>query len=534
MSSLVGACFGAITIALAIPLIRPLVLAIGYGEFFMLSLLGVTLVAALSEGSLIKGLASGLIGLLISMIGLTEQTGIQRFTFGFTFLWDGVGLVPVTLGLFAIPELIELAVKRTSISEKWVGEVGGVRQGIRDTFHHWGLVLRCSAIGTFFGVIPGMGAVVSQWLAYAHCVQSSPEKSRFGKGAVEGVLGPGAANNSTLGGNLIPTIAFGVPGSVMTAILLGAFIIQGLIPGPNMLIPEQAGGHLTLTFSLVAIIIVSNVLTVGLCLAFLKHLVRVTQVRSGLIIPLILLFIYAGAFTERNAFEDLLIMLLAGFFGQCLVKYDWPRPPLLLGLVLGPIMETNLFLATGSDGWAWLGHPGVLIVAGLMLAGVIYSYKKRGRNGNPPSPSASPGAMASFSLFVVLLFVGTLICSKDWNWRTGLFPWVIGASGILFAGLQLKMDFKRLRSGLLPTRSDATLPVWGWILSFFMGIWLLGFSAASVLNTVIYLRLNAREPWRCIIPMAAFMGVLFGAIFEYLLHVPFPEGLLVGLVEKIF
>ena len=250
MSSLVGALFGALCLALAIPIVRPLVLSVTSPEFFMLTLLGVTFLAALSGDAVIKGLAAAAIGLQIATVGLDPISGIERYTFGTLYLWDGVRLVPATLGLFAIPELIDLAVKGTSIAETKIGKLGGVMQGVKDTFHHWKLVLRCSAIGAYIGVIPRMGGALSQWGAYAHAVQSSPDKERFGKGAVEGVLGPGAANNSTLGGALVPTLAFGVPGSVSTAILLGAFIIQGLVPGPPMLQPASQGGSLTLTFSI--------------------------------------------------------------------------------------------------------------------------------------------------------------------------------------------------------------------------------------------------------------------------------------------
>ena len=232
MSSLVGAVFGAFALALAIPIVRPLVLAIGSPEFFMLALLGVTFLASLSGTAVIRGLTAAALGLMLATVGLDPISGIERFTFDSLYLWDGIKLVPVTLGLFAIPEIIDLSVKGSSISEEKVETLGGVMEGVKDTFRHWGLVLRCSAIGTYIGIIPGMGGAVSQWVAYAHAVQTAPDKERFGKGAVEGVLGPGAANNSNLGGALVPTIAFGVPGSVTMAILLGAFIIQGLVPGP--------------------------------------------------------------------------------------------------------------------------------------------------------------------------------------------------------------------------------------------------------------------------------------------------------------
>src|SRR5436853_5777347 len=250
MSSLVGAVFGALVLGLAIPIVRPLVLTLGSPEFFMLALLGITFVASLSGEALVKGLVAGCLGLWFATIGLDPVTGIQRYTFGQLFLWDGIGLVPVTIGFFAIPEVIDLAVQGSSIAKVEVGPLGGVWQGVRDTFHHWALVLRCSAIGTFIAIIPGMGAATTQWLAYAHAVQSSKNRGTFGQGRIEGVLGPGAANNSTLGGSLVTTVAFGVPASVTMAILMGAFLIQGLVPGPSMLTPAPKG-HLTLTLSMV-------------------------------------------------------------------------------------------------------------------------------------------------------------------------------------------------------------------------------------------------------------------------------------------
>src|SRR5205823_6335505 len=181
----------------------------------------------------------------------------------------------------------EMANAGSSFAKLDVGRVGGVWAGVRDTFRHWRLVIRCSALGTFISIIPGLGAATTQWLAYAHAVQSSSGRERFGRGAVEGVLGPGAANNSSLGGSLVTTVAFGVPASVTMAILMGAFLIQGLVPGPSMLTPAPKG-HLTLTLSMVWTIVVSNVITVAICFLFLKQLVKITQIRGALLIPFIL------------------------------------------------------------------------------------------------------------------------------------------------------------------------------------------------------------------------------------------------------
>jgi TctA family transporter len=546
MSSLVGAIFGAFSIAVAIPIIRPLVLTFGSPEFFMLSILGLAFVASLSGEAQLKGLISAGLGMLMATVGLDQISGIQRYTFGQLFLWDGVGLVAVTIGFYAIPETIELAVLGTSIAQQEVGKLGGVMEGVKDTFRHWWLVIRCSAIGTFTAIIPGMGGATTQWLAYAHSVQSSKDKARFGKGAVEGVLGPGAANNSTLGGSMITTVAFGVPASVIMAILLGAFIIQGLVPGPDMLIPEPKG-HLSLTFSFVWVIIISNIITVGLCFLFLEPLAKITQVRGSLLIPLIVLLIYLGAFAEKNAFEDMLVVLFFGAIGWVMQKLDWPRPPMLLGLVLGPLAENRLFLSSDNYGFAWLWRPGVLIILAVTLFGIVYpalkerANKKKAQLGSSPAPAANDTAQKGltwfsvFSFVIVAALVWALWESRNFGFRAGLFPWAIGFPVLALALVQLVLDL--MGKGRKPTTSGAmdigpdipsglvyrrTAATFGWILGFLLAIWLLGFSLAVPVTCVAYLKM-ARERWPITLILSFCAWGFFYVLFERALHVPFPD-----------
>jgi putative tricarboxylic transport membrane protein len=545
MSSLVGAIFGAAALALAIPIVRPLVLTFGSPELFMLAVLGMTFVASLSGESLLKGLIAGGIGLLLATVGLDPMTATERYTFGQLFLWDGIGLVPITIGFFAIPEIIDLAVQRSSISRASVEKLGGVMEGVKDTFRHFALVLRCSALGAYVGVIPGMGGGVSQWLAYAHAVQSSPNRERFGKGAVEGVLGPGAANNSTLGGNLIPTIAFGVPGGVMTAILLGAFTIQGLVPGPSMLTPESQGGHLTLTFSFVWMIAVSNLITVAICFLFLRQLAKVTMIRGSLLIPPILLLIYVGAFAEKNAFPDLLLVLFFGVLGWLLEKFNWPRPPLILGLVLGPLAENRLFLSTDNYGLAWLGRPGVLIIAALTLAGAFYPVLKRtlraresmqGKSSRRTSRVRRPRFDRStlFTLAIVVAVGAALWQSRTFGFRPGLFPWAIGIPLFVLSIAQL---FSELTQGVeRPPKGAEELPasivtrrtavMFGWIAGYFVAIWLLGFTIGGVLCTFLSLKVGSRERWPISLAITAAIFAFVYGVFVTALHVPFPPGAL--------
>ena len=551
MSSLVGAIFAAIALALAIPVIRPLVLTFGSPEFFMLSILGITFVASLSGEDQLKGIISGGIGLMLATIGLDPISGIQRFTFGQLFLWDGIGLVPITIGFYAIPETIELAVLGTSIAKQKVGKLGGVMEGVKDTFRHFWLVIRCSALGTFTAIIPGMGAATTQWIAYAHAVQSSPNKERFGKGAVEGVLGPGAANNSTLGGSLITTIAFGVPASVVMAILLGAFIIQGIVPGPDMLIPPPKG-KLDLTFSFVWVIIISNAITVAACFLFLNPLAKVTQVRGAIIIPLILVLIYLGAFAEKNAFEDMIIVLFFGGLGWIMAKLEWPRPPVLLGLVLGPLAENRLFLSTDNYGLAWTGRPGVLIIFAIILLGVFYPVwqKRRERAAKLSEAKLATlstagnfqfGAKAWFTAAVIVLVALALWQSRNFGIRAGLFPWAIGIPTLLLCLSQLAKDISGKKVDGAEAQTDVvapeivrtrTLAIIGWTLGCFLLIWLAGFAWAVPLTIFLYLKLAGRESWLVTLVVTFCSWLFFYTLFERMLNVPFPRGYLFALFSS--
>ncbi len=383
-SSLVGALIGAATLAISIPIVRPLVLTFGSPELFMVTMMGIACITSLSglgARAQVKGFAMGFLGLLLSTIGQERQSGTLRFDFGQTYLWEGLDLIPVLVGIFAVPEIIDLAVRGTAIAgDRAAGKLGaGVWEGVKDTFRHFWLVIRCSAVGVFVGILPGAGGGVAQWMAYAHAVQSAKDatdRARFGKGDVRGVLGPGAANNSKEGGDLIPTIAFGVPGSGAMAILLGAFMIMGLLPGPDMLTK-----HLTVTYSMVWTLVLANVITVLLCLALLKHLAKVTQIRGGLIIPLILFLVFVGSYTANRQIADLVVTLAAGGLGYLMVRFGWPRAPLVLGFVLGKLAETYLFISVARYGYDWLTRPLVLLLMALTAVVIAYPFIQERRRG---------------------------------------------------------------------------------------------------------------------------------------------------------
>ncbi len=374
MSSVVGSIVGALALAVSIPIMRPLVLLFGSPELFIIAIMGVTFIGTLAGASLAKGLLVGGVGLMLAAIGVDPQTGSLRYTFGSLYLWDRLDIVPVVVGLFAIPEIVDLAVRGTSIAGERPKKLAGGMEGGKDTFRHFWLVMRCSLIGVYFGVLPVLGANVAQWIAYGHAVSGLKDRNQAGKGVVEGVLGPGSANNATRGGDLIPTIAFGIPGSASMALLLGALLIVGLQPGPEML-----KSRLDVTFSMVWILIIANLIVAGVCFLILNQLAALTFIKGSLLIPFLLLLVFIGSFTANNHINDLIVTVIFGVLGYFMVLDGWPRPPLILGLILGKIGENYLWISTAAYGAKWLLHPTVVVLIIITVLMVAYPTFKEKR-----------------------------------------------------------------------------------------------------------------------------------------------------------
>ncbi|MDA0241720.1 MAG: tripartite tricarboxylate transporter permease, partial [Proteobacteria bacterium] len=333
-----GGVFGALILAVSLPLVLPIILAFGSPELFMLGVLGLAMIGSLSGGSILKGLMVALLGLLMATVGYAETVAIPRFWFGTDYLIDGLPLIPIVLGLFAIPELLELATKDVNISRvpKEMTKDVTIWTGVKDAWKHKWLALRCAILGTYIGMLPGIGGAVVDWLAYGHAVQSAKDKTMFGQGDIRGVIAPEAANNAIKGGSLIPTVAFGIPGSLGTAILLGALLIQGLKPGPDMLTTE-----LHITFSMVWTIVLANIICALLLMVLTNHVAKVAFIRGHLIVPGVIMFIFMGAWLGGASIGDWVACLTMGIVGFIMKRGGWPRPPLVLALILGSIMEKS-------------------------------------------------------------------------------------------------------------------------------------------------------------------------------------------------
>lgn len=380
MASLLGGLFGAIVLASSIPLLRMLVLKLGSPEVFMLGVLGLSLVSVLSGRQPLRGLVAAGIGLTLGMVGLDPQDGDQRLTFGQLYLWDGLPIVTAALGLFAIPEVLDLA-RRQGLRSIVIREKNTTLSGIKEAIRHWKLVLRCSALGVVIGAIPGLGASVVDWFAYGHAMQTERDASKtFGKGDVRGVLAPESANNAKEGGALLPTIAFGIPGSVSMTLLLGAMLIHGLTPGPEML-----GSRLDITYTIIFSLVVANVFATVLCLLLSSSIARIASIEADYIVPFILTIVVLAAFQATNNIGDLWALVFFAVLG-CFMKYlDWPRAPLILGLVLSGIIENNLFITVNRYGMNWIFRPAVLIILFVVMVSIYYGYKFSRAAGKPGS-----------------------------------------------------------------------------------------------------------------------------------------------------
>ena len=369
-----GATFGAVVLALLLPVLQQVVLFFGPPEIFVLAFLALTFVAVLGKEDLTRSLIAALTGLLLAMIGLDNVTNQERFTFGLLELRDGLELVPVILGLFAVAEMFELWVKGGSLAGAQTSPLSAketqtqIFRGVIEAFRRWWLVMRCSAIGAAMGLIPGLGSAPASFVAYGHAKQSSNSKETFGKGNIEGVIGSESANDAVEGGALASTIAFGVPGSSSMAILLGALFILGQETGPNMVTY-----HVDVVFVMIFTIIIGNFIGMLGGMFLVNPLSRATGLRGSLLVPVLIAIVFTGAFAVQRSWFDIGIALFFGVFGYWMKELDYSRAALLIGFVLGFAVEKNLYLAVQLSGPYFVFDPIPLTLASITIAFLAYN-----------------------------------------------------------------------------------------------------------------------------------------------------------------
>jgi len=559
MSSLMGGIFGALLLAISIPILRPVMLFIGSPELLAFSILGISMVAVLSGNAPLRGVTVGCLGVMIAMIGTDPQTGTLRWTMDSLYLWDGLPLTPLLLGVFALPELCDLLIARVAISAKTDGAsiYKGQWQGVKDCFNNWWLIMRCSWIGGGIGSIPGISASVVDWLAYGHALKTEKGASAtFGKGDVRGVIASESSNNAKEGGALVPTVAFGVPGSATMAILLGAFLIHGLVPGPDMLTK-----NLSITYAMVWSVALANILGAGLCYAFSPQFARLATLRYTLILPAVLGIIYIGAFEASRQWGDLFTLLFFGLVGWTMKQFKWPRPPLILGVVLGDTIERYMFISIERYGMSWMLRPVVVLLFALAIVGLVRPLLQdvRSQGGlkqmltSFQRPIFHPSQL--FTMFMIALVGSATSMALRWDFSAKVVPLVVGTVALCAAVLSLFNEMCRrpaaARAEGLAERAEhevgekihmdltsdtGHLPVreiirrgalfFGYLIGFMGVMAVIGLIPTVALFVVFFMRYEAKERWSLVLPYAATLVFFIWFAFDYFMAVPWPPTLI--------
>ena len=337
-ASFFGGIFSAVALVTCAPLLATAAMSFGPAEYFALAVFALTVVATLSSGAMCKGLAAAFVGLFLSTVGIDPVSGDFRNTFDVPELFNGISLVPALVGLFAVSQVL------LSLEDVFLGKSGIVKEGklsnqgltLREIWTNKFNLLRSSLLGTLIGIIPATGASAATFIAYGEAKRFSKHPEAFGKGTLEGVVATESSNNGVTGGALIPLMTLGVPGDVLTAILLGALMIQGLTPGP--LLFQEHGATVNGIF---ASFFVSNILILVVGLIAVRILGKVVLVPTAILISIVLTLCAIGSFAANNSTFDIGVMAAFGLLGYLMLKAGFPQPPMLLAMILGPLAESN-------------------------------------------------------------------------------------------------------------------------------------------------------------------------------------------------
>jgi putative tricarboxylic transport membrane protein len=379
IGSWVGGTLSIIGLMLVAKPLANAALSFGPPEYFALMCTGLIILTYLTQGSMIKSLMMALVGILLGSVGIDMITGVPRFTFKIGELSDGVGIIPVVMGLFGIAEVfsnLDTVMKRQIFETK----IKNIWPTLKDYAQSKWTILRGTVLGFLLGILPGGGAILASFLSYGIEKKLAKDPSRFGKGAIEGVAGPETANNAAAGGALIPLLSLGIPPNVVMAMLFSAMIIHGMQPGPLLMKTSP-----DLFWGLVASMYMGNTLLVLLNLPLIGIWVQLLKIPYRILMPLILLFCLIGSYSLNNSTFDVMIMILFGCVGYLMRKFGYEGAPLVLAFVMGPLLENNLrqsLLMSGGNFSIFVNRPisaVTLAVAFLLLLSNLIPFLKRRR-----------------------------------------------------------------------------------------------------------------------------------------------------------
>lgn len=378
MMALVASCIGGListfTLIFTSPLLSRIALKFGPAEYFSLSIFGLSIIAGVSGKSIFKGLLMGCLGMFVIMIGMDPMDGVQRLTFGNLYLAGGIDMIPALIGLFALAEMFNKAKGIEAIEVKADLNSREDKLTLTDLKSCMKTIVKSSGIGTVIGAIPGTGAAIASFISYNEAKRSSKHPEEFGNGSLEGIAASEAGNNGVTGSTLIPLLSLGVPGDMVTAILVGAFLMQGLTPGPTLF-----KNNLDLIYGIMISLLVINIFMYIQGRYFIKLFAQVNKIPMQAMIPVLFVLCVVGVFVANNSMFDVKVILVFGFISYLAAKLKLPVTPLLLGIVLGPMAEQNfrraLALSKGS-GMIFFTKPISLFFLILVVLTIVMSVFK--------------------------------------------------------------------------------------------------------------------------------------------------------------
>ena len=545
-SSLFGGLLGAAFLSVFILIARPIVLMFQTPELLMVTIFGLSMVGILAGRVAIKGIAAAGLGLMIGTIGIGSSAGALRMsTFDTPYLMDGLKLVIVGLGIFAIPEIVALLRQDKAISDRnTIG--GGWLKGVGDWWANIWLSVRCSLIGVMVGVIPGLGGSVVDWIAYGHTVQTAKDKTQFGSGDVRGVIGPESSNNAKEGGGLVPTLLFGIPGSGSMAIFISGIALLGsgnIEVGPSML-----KNNLDITYSIVWLLALANVVGTLVCIAASGSIARLTNIRFALLAPFLFMIIAFAAFQSRQSIMDLVALFGIGLLGIMLRRFDWSRPAFLIGFVLSSPAErytnqayqiaASRFRKGFDEGIDYIFSPIVIVLIIITVISVIVGLRNaKSIMAEGDIEAGTKRAPLIFLLAItgyvaVAYFNASLI--PDHARMDRVFPvFVATVTLVCLVVLLVQMRFLPDTHPLFADREkqDADVNSHGlwrtlaWFAALLLGTALVGFILALAVFLVSFIRFRAQKSWVYAFAYAA-AGIGFISAMAWSLNRDFPPGLL--------
>ena len=546
-SSLFGGIVGASFLTFFILIARPIVLEFKSPELLMVSAFGLSMVGILAGRVALKGILAAGLGMLVASIGEGPFNGELRMSsYDVPYFTDGLKLVIVGLGIFAVPEIVALLRKDKAIAEEATLGSGWL-DGVKDWWQHKWLSIRCALIGVVVGVIPGLGGSVVDWIAYGHTVQTTQDKAGFGKGDVRGVIGPESSNNAKEGGGLVPTLLFGIPGSGSMAIFIGALALLGsgeLEVGQVML-----KDNLNYTYAIVWLLALANVFGTILCIALSGQIAKLTTIRFALIAPFIFMIISFAAFQSGQDLMDLAVLFGIGFLGILMRRFDWSRPAFLIGFVLANPVENYAnnanqiagirFRQGAEAGFDYIASPIVLTLLVITVISVIIGLKQaKSIRAEGDVESGSKRSPLIFLLFVIGCVAYALYDAASipsYAFVDAIFPLTVAIISLM-CGLVLLVQM-RLKSETDPLFADREMHdpegenkygLWQtliWFAGLLVLTSLIGFILALAIFLLLFFSVRAGQSWLRTLLLSA-VGIGFMCFMAWLLNRDFPPGLL--------